>query len=911
MIQQLLTRLRFLLRRPQPAELDEELQFHVDQAIQANLAAGLPPDEARRQAMIEFGGMERTREQCNEQRPGWWMGTAAQDVRYALRGFRRNPVFAITAVATLALGIGATTAIFSAVNALLLRPLPYKQADRLVGLTSVWPTRHENVLISPDFVAAQSAAKSFSQFGGYCLSNGDNLTGAGGAVQVSRANVTANLFPLLGVMPQLGRNFLSEEDRIGGPLVILLSDRLWRDRFHADPGIVGKAATLNGVAHTVVGVLPAHFSFPDPAAEPDYYAPADFDQDTTVSFKAGVWMVRVIARLRPGASMEQAQAEMQAFFDARAKGYPAVLAPWSDGRKIAAEPLQRAMTGDDRKPLFILLISVAAVLLISCANVANLQLARAISRRHETSLRGALGASRLRLIRQFLVESLALSSLAAALGLAIALAVTSLVRHAAVLEGPQASLLGRTAQMLRLPFGKLSAVIEVDGWVLAFTVGLALITTLLFGLAPAISGTRSDLRNALQASGSRMTSGRQQRLLRHTLLVTEVGMAVVLLASAGLLVRSFVNVLRYDSGFDPSHTLIGETHLQAGVATLHGPSAAWPAQRFRSFMDGVLLRLTALPGVEAAGATDALPLDGRTGGVVVFDGVPVPPLGERPFACVTHVTPDYFRAVGTQMFAGRGFGSADNASSLPVAIVNRTFAKKFFAGDALGKRFRTNAGPDHEMEPLNIVGVVDDVRHDSLLGEVQPEAFLPMSQVSALFRVKFVLRIAGNPALLANALRGAVAAVDPEQPVFDIQTMDQRIGDMVAQRRLTMLLIACFAMLAVVLSAVGVYGVFACSVTQRAHELGIRLALGASRGGLLRMVLMQAARLVLLGGVLGLGAAWSLNRLLADLLVGVAPHDALSLGLAWGLMTAVALLAGTLPAADAARIDLISVLHAD
>ena len=354
--------------------------------------------------------------------------------------------------------------------------------------------------------------------------------------------------------------------------------------------------------------------------EPDYYAPAPLESDTTVSIAKPVLGMRVIARLRSGASLEQAQAEMQAFFQARAKGYPIEMAPFARDRRMVVEPLQRHLTGDDRRPLFILMVSVAAVLLIACANVANLQLARAVSRRHETALRGALGASRLRLIRQFLVESLVLSLLAAALGLAIAFVVTSVIRKAGTIEGAQVS--SPAAQLLRLPFGKVSASIAVDGWVLAFAVGLALLTTLLFGLAPAIGGARSDLRNALQSAAMRISSGREQRLLRHSLLIVEVGLAVVLLTSAGLLIRSFVNVLSYDSGFDPSNTL-------TGVTIISGQQYDATKERIWSFVDQVLPRLQALPGVQAAALASALPLEPTLANSAITPaGVPAPPIGK-------------------------------------------------------------------------------------------------------------------------------------------------------------------------------------------------------------------------------------------------------------------------------------------
>ena len=423
-----------------------------------------------------------------------------------MRQLRRNRGFTVTAVVTLGLGIGATTAIFSAVYSLLLKPLPYYYANRLVSIFAALRQGHSDTLLDPDFVAARSQTKSFEQLAGFHITTEDNLTGAGDPMRVTRAAVTANFFSALGVVPQLGRDLSSDEDWTGAPNVLLLSDRLWRNKFGADPRIVGKAITLNGTSYTVIGVLPRHFSFPSLYLEPDLYGPAVLERDTTVSIQKSLWGVQTIARLRAGVSIEQAQAEMRAFFQARAKGYPPELVDFAKERQMSVEPLQRHLVGDDRKPLFILLACVAAVLLISCANVANLQLARAVSRRHETALRGALGASRLRLIRQFLVESLVLSSFAASARCGYRL------RHhfAGAARGNvrrNRRRYSRVTQVLRLPFGKLSAVIQVDGWVLAFTVGLALLTTLLFGLAPAISGTRSDLRNALQSAAMRISSG--------------------------------------------------------------------------------------------------------------------------------------------------------------------------------------------------------------------------------------------------------------------------------------------------------------------------------------------------------------------------------------------------------------------
>ncbi len=646
-------------------QLNEEVQAYVEMVIEERVAAGISKAEARRTAMAEFGGIEQVKQAIRDHRSGIGLELLWRDTRYGLRQLRRNRGFTLTAVVTLGLGIGATTAIFSAVYSLLLRPLPYYQSNRLVTVVSFWPKSHSDALISPDFVAAQSETRSFEQFAGY-YDGTDNLTGVGDPLKVIRASVTSNFFSILGVVPQLGRTFLPGEDRSGGPPVIVLSNHLWRSKFDADPGVVGKTVLIDGNERTIIGVLPGGFSFPDLAMEPDYYAPPALDSDTTVTIAKPVWAMFVIARLHAGVSIEQAQAELQTFFQAHAKGYPSAMSSFSNGRRMVVEPLQRHITGDDRRPLYILLASVAAVLLIACANVANLQLARAVSRRHEMALRGALGASRMRLVRQSLVESLVLASLASALGLTIAMVVTFLVRHAGALDG--SANMSPSAYLLHLPFGKVSNSIAVDGWVLAFTAGLALLTTMLFGLAPAIGGTRSDLRSALQSGTMRISSGRERRLLRHSLLVIEVCLAVVLLASAGLLTRSFVNVLRYTSGFDPSHTL-------TGVTLISGRHFDASDERIRGFVDGLLPRLQALPGVKAAAIASVLPLESTiANSAITFEGVPTPPIGTWPTLPIISITPDYFRVVGTPILKGRPFTRDDRDPTALVAIVNNAFS---------------------------------------------------------------------------------------------------------------------------------------------------------------------------------------------------------------------------------------------
>jgi putative ABC transport system permease protein len=879
-----------------------EIQSYVDAITQEKMESGISPTEARRQALAECGGLEQVKQAVRDQSASTTVQSFIQDIRYGLRQMRRNPAFASTAVITLGLGIGATAAIFSAVYALLIRPLPYPDSGRLMEISDGNPKRGEygGPLISPDFVAAQSSLRSFESVAGFADRGDENLTGTGDPIRVKVVGITANFLPELHVTAAEGRAFLTSEDRMGGPAVALLSHRLWQSKFGGDARIIGRSITLEGKAWTVAGVLPAHFVFPDSAIEPDLYIPADLDVDTTVG-PGLVYPMRAIGRLRDSASLQQANADLKVFAVNRSKSYPAELVQWEEGREILAEPLHRYLTGNDRKPLMILLACVGAVLLIACVNVANLQLARSVARQHEMALRGALGAGRRRLIRQFLVESLTLATIAAILGLGIAVVVTWLIRRGGMPGEFSSS--SHIAELFQVPFGKLSAAVEVNGWVLAFTAGLALLTTILFGLAPAIGASRSDLRTALQGAARSISSGRHQRRLRSVLLMAEIGLAVLLLTGAGLLIRSFVNVLRSDSGYDPRQCLSAQ--LLRNYQD--------PPEKLRDFVQQLLPRLQALPGVQVAAITSALPAQniGPNTAILPAEG-PLPPIGTWPVSCAISISPEYFRAAGTRVLRGRPFNDEDNADSALVALVNQAFARRYFKGDALEGRVRTNintTGAD-QFNVRTILGIVQDVRYNGPEGSVEPVIYLPMEQVPQV-NLNILVRTTVEPGTLSSAVRKTVTDIDHDQPLYDMQTMEERISQMVAQRRLMMLLIASFAMLALVLAGVGVYGVFTYWVSQRRRELGIRLALGSSRRGLLRMIVMQAMRLVLAGGIAGIAGAWFLDHFLASTLVGVKVHDPASLSLAWALMTLVALLGSTLPAMNASRTDAASVLHSE
>ncbi len=892
-----------LLRKQQvETELEMEIRSYVDAITDEKIESGVPPAEARRQALAESGGLEPVMQAVRDQRASTALESVVQDLRFGLRQMRRNPAFAWTAVITLALGIGATTAIFSAVYALLIRPLPYKDSERLMEISAAMPKKSQygGTLISPDFVAVRSSLKSFESIAGFTPWGDVNLTGLGDPIRVKVAAITANFLSVLRVDPAKGRNFLSSEDRKGGPAVVLVSHRLWQSKFQGNAAIIGRSITLGGKAWTVIGVLPAHFIFPDFALEPDLYIPADLDSDTSIGPQI-VFPMSVIGRLRENVSLEQAQTELNLFTEIRFKSYPAFYKPFVEGSETDAEPLHRYLTGDDRRPLLILLACVGAVLLIACVNVANLQLARSVAREHETALRGALGAGQLRLIRQSLVESWTLATMGAVLGLAIAAAVTWLIRRGGMPGEFSSS--SHIAELLQVPFGKMSAVVEVNGWVLAFTAGLALLTTILFGLAPAIGASRTDLRMTLQGAAPRISSGPQQRRLRSFLLIAEIGLAVLLLAGAGQLTRSFINVLRNDSGFDPRPCLTAQMQRNYTEAP----------EKTRRFAQQLLPRLQALPGVQAAAIASALPLEriGPNTAIVPGDG-PLPPIGERTTSCAISVSPEYFRAAGTRVLRGRPLNDEDHADSAPVAVVNQAFARRFLTGDALGKQVRTNVG---EMNPeaftrRTIVGVVQDVRYNGMEGTVEPAIYLPFDQVPDT-ELNVLLRTTVEPGTLASAARKVVIDVDPDQPLFDVETMNERISQSVAQRRLMLLLIASFAGLAMILAGVGVYGVFSYWVSQRRQEMAIRLALGSSRPELLRLIVAQAMLLILAGGVIGVAGAWFADRLLASMLVGVKVHDPASLSFAWILMTLIALLGSGLPAMVAARTDVNSVLHSE
>lgn len=867
-------------------EIESNLQMHIDDNLRAGMSAG----EARRQALIRLGGVQATKEAYREQRGLAVFDTLIQDVRYGLRGLRRSPGFALTAVLTLALGIGATTAIFSAVYALLIRPLPYRDPGRLVWVTERLPSGFGGAVAEPDMVAWRERGRPFEAVAGYAF-NEYTLTGAGEPARISGALVSANYLSLLGVTPQIGRDLVSNDDRPGSPAVALIADALWRHRFSANPAVVGATLNLDRNPYTVVGVLPPGFRFPDMPNAPDVLMPLRAPGSSTFNSESASVELQVLARLPSGVSPENAEGELRSFQQFRLRDYPAPMARMAEGRRMEVMPLQRHLAGDARQPVVFLLAAVGLVLLIACANIANLQLVRAAARRHEIAVRGALGGARIRLARQLLTESFVISALAALVGLALgALAIDGI-------------------RLWRSPALPWLASIRLDPYVFVFTLGVAAAAALLFGAAPAVTSSRAYLIDALKTTSLRMSGVRDHRLLRDTLVVGEIAVALVLLVAAGLLIGSFRDLMRTDPGYDPHNGLTASVQLP--VEQLASPwGAPSDYHSILNFASGVLPKLQALPAVRYAALSSRLPFQPFHAITMVWSGPVLPPRqtwGKHRVPLVS-VTPDLFRAMGIRIVQGRAFRENDDELSPGVAIVNRAFARQFDQGGVLGKRLHSMAS-EHcggcvagKPAELEVVGILADVHQRGLDHPVEPEIYVPFAQAPpASFHI--VLSTNGNPGVLAAPLRSTVFGLDHQTPVYDLATMEQRLSQALAQRRMTMFLLSAFAALAVLLAAIGVYGVISYAVVQRKQEIGIRVALGASRGSVLRLILRQQAQTILLGSFVGLILARTISGLLSSLLYGVTPHDLLTFALSWTVLAVIALLASAAPALRATRTD--------
>ena len=808
-----------------------------------------------------------------------WLENTIQDVWYGLRQLRRSPGFTAVSLLTLALGIGANTAIFSVVNAVLLRPLPLPNPEQLVTLFERNPKvgYDQNAPAAGNYLDWRKQNSVFTEIaaygGGQC-----NLSGGERPERVAGAAVTASLFPLLGVRPLLGRTFAAEEEQPGHDRVVILSYQLWNRRFGRDRNIVGQPMIVNDRTCTVIGVMPPGFIFPgDTGTVQKIYTWPAAELWVPLALDAATWAVRsdhylsVIARLKPNVSLSQAGGELDAIQQRLVMQYPDEFI----GSSVKIVPLHTQVASGLEPVLLVLLGAVGFVLLIGCANVANLLLARASSRRKEMAIRAALGANRLRVVRQLITEHLLLGIVGGALG--IFLASRGLNALKAVMP----------ENFPRLGF------VRVDGWVLGFTTFVAFATAMIFGLAPALQLSKTDLTESLK-EGSRTFLGAPRRdWLRSLLVVSEVALSVVLLVGAGLMIRSFIKLQDVSLGFNPDQVLTMELSL---------PKAKYAqGEQWKSMIQQVTDRLRALPGVKSVAATTLLPLTGSNfNSAIHIEGEELKVLGQYPSTEVRAVTPEYFKAMGISLEEGRAFAAQDTRTSPHVVLINRTLARRWLPHEDPIGRVATLGWNGFAGQ---IIGVVGDTKEFGVDAEVREEVYIPYSQAPFRPTVALALRTASDPTRVANAARAAILEIAPDQPVSKIRTMDQIVSDSISQPRFRTLLLGLFAGLALTLAAVGVYSTVAYAVAQRTHEIGIRLAIGAAQGDVLKLVVGQSMRLVLLGASMGLVGALGLTRLLASWLYEIHSSDpATFLGVTM-LLTLVALMASYIPARRATKVD--------
>jgi predicted permease len=873
-------------------DVDDELLFHLDAKTRDLIAHGATPEEARAEALRQFGEVADVRRLCEAwgdsrertiERRGYWIGWC-QDLRYAARTLRNDPGFTLAALLILACGIGATTAIVSVVEALLLRPLPIAEPSRVIWVDNLGQNDEGDVstptLGANSFLNWQRHNRSFEaleaymSFFGYL---GSNLTAPGADPErLGLVPVSEHFFAVLGISPAIGRTFTADEleplDRLvagNAPRTVLLTDALWRRRFAADPGIVGRTITLNGQPSRVVGVMPARFDFAEmfaPGSQVDLFTPLRLDEQAE---KMGN-MLAVVGRLRPGISIGAAQSDLANL----ARAQPS---KWNRVSGARLSRLHDHVALGISRPLIVLAAAVGLVLLMICVNLATLLLARATGRQKEMAVRAALGASRARLLRQMLTESLLLSGAGALLGLPLA----SLAVHAI-----------NTLQDSRLP---LTSLVAIDGRVLAFITAVTVATGVIFGLLPAIRATRGDARAALSESARGSSGGRERAWTRNVLVVTELALACVLLVGAGLLLRSFVRLMETDRGFTTQRVATARLDLGANYVE---------PVRLEAFIAEVRRQIGAAPGTLAVGFTDALPLDrNRDWGVVVP--------GERNrgiSAYVSLVSPGYLDALGVKVAEGRLFTDADRSDSEHVVVIGQALAHVLWPNtDALGRVLGLND------KTYRVVGVVGDLRNLALEETPQPQMYFALTQNPSGYigSLDLVVRATTDAAAARQVMAAAVRGVDPAQPIGRLRTLDDLVARSVSPRRFLLALITAFAVMALVLASLGIYGVIAQGVAQRRREIGIRLALGATAGEILRAVIGQALLLALAGLALGLIATFALTKTIASLLYGLSATDAATHLIVVALLFTVALLAALVPARRAARVDPASALRAD
>lgn len=866
-------------RRERDADLDAEVRSYVELLVEEKIRVGLSPAEARRQARLESGGVEQVTQQVRESRACAPLDTLLQDVRYGLRQLRRNPGFAIVAIVTLALGIGANTAIFSIVDSVLLNPLPYPGVERMVFINETLPNAGYMNDSWPDFLDWQAQNRAFEGMTAV-QEQGLTIVGAGEPRVVSGAYVSASFFPLLGAKPILGRVFGPSDDEPGAPAVAVVSYEFWRDVLHGDRTAVGKTFSVDHQATSVIGVLPPKFQFP--GAQFQIYVPIGLQaNDPNMTARSNHPGISVIATRREGVSLAAARADMATIMGRLARAYPK-----SDRDETAVlVPVLARVIGDLGQKLLMLLGAVGFILLLACANVANMMLARMAGRRREFAVRAALGASGSRLTRQLLAESLLLAGLGGTAGLLLAQwTIQPLARMY-----PD-----------RVP-GLADA--HLNFTVFAFTFGVCIFATLLFGLAPAFQAVRARAGHALKDSGPAGTETRSRLRLRSALFVSEITAALVLLIGAGLTLRSLAAVYSVNPGFRADHLL--------ALSVARPQSAGDFDPRDFEFFSQILDRISHLPGVESASAVFCPPFAGTNWtSPYVPAGRPAPPLNQQPWTALNMVMPNYFQTMRTPLLHGRYFTLADTADSVPVAVVNETMARTL---DSRGAVIGKSVHVEYAAHPLlQIVGVVRDMKQWALELPNTQEVYVPAAQMPVQ-GMAIVVRTSVKPGALAHPAALAIQSLDKNLPVADVAPFSASIARIEANRTFVVFLLGAFGILAVLLAAIGVYGVMAYTVSQRTREFGIRIALGASRAALLRSVLLQSARLSMVGIVIGLALAAELAPLVATqlMLFEVQPRDVLTFAVASALLLAVALLACYIPARRATHVDPVTAIRCE
>jgi putative ABC transport system permease protein len=860
-------------------EMDTELRFHIEAYAEDLMHRGVPREEAMRRAQMEFGGVERMKEECREARDLGLLETLLQDLRYGARTLRKSLGFTAVAVLTLAIGIGANTAIFSVVYGVLLQPLPYKDPSRLIVLNETTPKVGEVSVSYPNFLDWRSQTHAFSQMAAVYQVN-FNLAGITQPEYIGGDAVSPNFLSMMGVRPFLGRDFDASEEKPGTAPVVLLGYSLWQSHFGADPNAIGRTIALDGRSFTIIGVLPPYYRSLDTT---DVLEPigawATGNSEATERGDRGDMVV--IGRLAPDATFAQARAEMEGVAARLAQEYPASNARFS----VALKPIRDAFVGDMRPAIWSLFGAVLFVLLIACANVANLLLVRGAGRTKEIALRTAFGASRARLIRQMLTESVLLALLGGVLGVALAAA-------------------GIRGMTQLIPADSLSgAAVSLNGYVLLFALGVILFAAFIFGLAPALRSANSDVQSQLKEGSATVSASMPQNRLRGIFVVTEIALALVLLAGSGLLMKSLHVLLSVSPGFQPSRVLTMEMDLRTSQYD-KDPAVL-------NFWQQLLERTSALPGVQSAAVGTAIPLTFNHSRVdITLEGMPLPAPGNFPHPDVHVVSSGYVNTLGVPLLLGRTFVDTDNESAPKVAMINAKLARQFYPnGDAVGKRFLFGHPSDpNAPEWVTIVGVVADTKLYGLAKPARLEVYVPFRQAPRS-HMNLLVKSGVDPTALTSAIRGVVASLDKDQPIFAISTMNQLVRDSVPTRRFTLILLGLFSGLALVLAAIGIYGVISYSVAQRTRDIGIRMALGASPSNVLREILGYGLRLIGVGLVLGFAGALAGTRMLSSLLYGVRSTDALTFFSAAAVLAIVALVASYLPARRATRVDPLVALR--